>query len=276
MAMDANSSRMDGPEEPVSYWEIERYLLGQLDGDAMQAFRGKLAASAELRAKVETMQDLRPARTFADLKALKARREREAWRTNDASRPAAPSGGPVSFWTRLRDFPLFRPRPVFALLVAFAATAGLIRYLDPGSPGGYQAKGGEQTELLIRIGGMEYDPGEMAAARPGDTLAFVYRAPRPTWVWLAYREDGGEVDFFAGADSPVEPWGAATRWTASPRRILLEGEWERQDILVLVSPHPLARERVLDLLAADRLPTRDSVAGLRAFAFRLARRNATP
>jgi hypothetical protein len=252
------------PGKTVSLWEIERFLLGELPGPEAEALRRKIDASPELKSYLEKARSEAPKRTFADFQRFKAERlaresvmeSRESAAEAGNARLAAPAAPRESFglgdWMAGLQKLFHGPRLAYGF--GFALLVGLTLWTfhprqEAALESAHQAKGGDEMELLLKVGGQEVEAGESARARAGDTLSFLYRSPKAVHVQIGYREDGGDLVPFDPAGAAPSPWIPATRWTAAPQRILLEGAWKRQEVWVISGSRALSADEVKALVA---------------------------
>lgn len=275
MAMDGKNPG-ENPEKTVSLWEIERLLLGEIQGSEAEALHRRIADTPDLKAYMERVQDQGPRRTFADFQRLK--RERAAVPQAVDKHKGRNAGSALWEWLAGLARPL--PGPRLAYGMAFAALVGVTVYLYPSfhpdqqtavMDGPYQAKGGDDLEILLKVAGEEVETGESQEAQAGDTLAFSYRSPKSRHVSIWYREDGGALMPFADPSHVAAPWDAATRWTPAPQRILLEGSWKHQEVWVVSGARPLSPDEVKALVegrkGSDKLG--------KTYLFRLVQENKT-
>lgn len=227
------SGTTGNPEGPgagigrISLLRIERYLNGELGEAETAEVQAEADRVPELRAYLENRKDLRAALPLERLVGPASRRKREV-----------PAGMAV-----LGEW-LARLRAPAVSLATLLLAAG-IWTLWPGSrDAGLTAKGSGGAEVRLRVGGESHRPGAEASATPGDTLVLLFRSERPLRGQIWYREDD---------DVPVRlaeerTWEASTALAPAAPPILLEGEWRRQILWVLLSDSPLDSAAALSAL----------------------------
>jgi hypothetical protein len=102
---------------------------------------------------------------------------------------------------------------------------------------GLHSKGQERTDVRLMVAGNEMEAGSLAEARNGDTLALSYRTSDSLHVQVWFQEEkSGPKPMGGGQDGFV--WSPTTSWAVAPEKIVLEGEWKRQSVWVILSPEP--------------------------------------
>lgn len=254
MAMDSGKPGGKGSRKAVSLWDIERLLLGELRGEEADAVRRTIEASPELKTYLKRMEHEAPRRTLEDLRRLRADRLAVGTR---AGEPPGRSAGARERGTLPFRMPAFW-RPAMALCVVLLAGAVVWRFqgdgLDSDGIPAYRGKGGDSLEIRLRVGGRTVLPGDTAAAQNGDTLEFLYRSPRPVNVLVFYQEDDADPVSVGDGKVASQAWPVATRWTPVAERMLLEGDWTRQAIWIVVGDTAGAAEAVAAAAKGGRGP----------------------
>lgn len=262
--MDAEESlNRNGPDR-ISLWKLDQLMNGDLPEAEAAALREEIAGSPEAFRYLETYSGAKTDLTLAGMgsRALNTRasnpesgirrRLRSGWRGLGAV-----GNGPGG--SRIR----------IALACCLALGLGIWTWsLNHSLPSevhghGMQPKGGESAKVRILIQGAAMESGEVATAGSGDTLGVTYRSPEPLTAQIWFREVGASPKPMTGAEGNLS-WPAAMAWRPAPIRILLEGEWTRQTVWVILGSTPFTDEDAIR--AMDGKPGR---ADLRAEAFRL-------
>jgi hypothetical protein len=218
-------------EARLSLWRLEKLMNGDLPPAEAEALRESLSGSKEAAAYLAKYAALR-----SDLRRKEGRAPniREAWPA--WARNVFPSRGHKRHHGTYRGF-------AWAALLAMGA--GLVTWslrqppsrVSPASgleDSSYQLKGPEAIRVRLQIGAVACNPGEVASAKPGDTLGITYRSPRPVLAGVWFLEEGGKPQAMTGP-AGKKAWPIAMGWGPAPIRILLEGEWQRQTVWVLSS-----------------------------------------
>jgi hypothetical protein len=264
MVMQAEMPGPEGQGVPgrVSLRKLDALLQGELPEAEAGALRAALEADPVAKVYLERQAALRSELSAHDLRAAIAKAEaRQGVRGLLARLLGSGPGASAA-----------RPRRSLSLGIAGASLACLALGLTVwtgdlfrgSTKEAYRAKGTRPAEVMLRLGGRDFAPGDLIPARAGDTLGFSYRADEPVHVQVWYQEDDKEPAPFAGAGGFVLPY--ASGWTEASRRILLEGAWIRQQVFILVSDRPLAPEAAARAVRRGKGGKDD---GVRVLAFRL-------
>jgi hypothetical protein len=228
----------DGAEPgKLSHWEVERYLRGELPPGDAEPILARLRTDPAFAHWMESMRQEVPQRDYGDL-----RRKMQAGAPNRGRTSAAGMAARL-FTTVHARLPLPRAAvPAFGAIVLVVGAMLWMRTLLPTTGETYAAKGGTGVEIRLMAGEVELARDSLHTVAGGDTLAFWYRSAKPVHVQFWYREDGHAPEPFRGASASAAPWPAAQRWTGPAKRSVLEGNWSRQDLIVVASECSLTPE----------------------------------
>jgi hypothetical protein len=236
--------------ERISLRRLDLLMAGELPEADASALREAVSNSPEAILYLEKYSQARSGLTLGKLRA-------------SAGKPD-PSGHPLPaarrLWQRFREllFPA-APRGLgFALGGLAIMGLGILTWQSQHSDGGirsedgkFQSKGLEGTAVRLVIRSAEIEPGELAQAKPGDTLAVSYRSAGPVRAQIWYQEDKGEPAAMSGESATLD-WVAAMGWRLAPERIILDGEWKRQTVWVIWSEAPFTAEDAKKALAGSQ------------------------
>lgn len=241
----SNESREGG----ISLWRVDRFLRGELPESEAVLVRDEIENSSELKEYVRKYGEERSSLTLDRiLSGLPAK--------------AAPAeGGPFRALGEIFSL-LFRfPVPVAALAMLMIGAGLWSLRMEPAPASLHQAKGSGKPQVRMLIRGQELGPAESVDAGPGDTLALSYLSPVPLHAQIWYREEDREP---MPMSRDLE-WPATTSWRKSPHQVVLEGEWSRQAVWVVLSRSPLEKSQVEAALGGNPPP------GVQAEVFRIVR-----
>lgn len=217
------------PGTPISNLRVERYLLGEMDGEERNLFERDASADPLLAASL-----LRARETSSPLEWDRLRRRLPL---PTAAAGTATRSDAIARWIKARF--IAPSRSALAWGGALAALLLLIPILDlrairPGEDG-MRAKGGARPEILLEIQGEKLAPGQRRAVQSGDIIGFFYRSSKPLYTQIWYVEDLGSPALFDGRPDSSLFWPATSAWISAPQRIRLEGEWKSQKVMILAS-----------------------------------------
>lgn len=242
---DFSESRQGG----ISLWRIDRFLRGELSEPEAALVRDEIENSSELKDYVRKFGEERSSLSLDRiLSGIPAK--------------AVPAeGGPFRALGHILS-QLFRfPLPVAALAMLMIGVGLWSFRMEPAPAALHQAKGSEKPQVRMLIRGQELRSAESVEAGPGDTLALSYLSPFPVHAQIWYREEDRE----AMPMSRDLEWPATTSWRQSPHQVVLEGEWSRQVVWVVLSRSPLDESQVEAALGGNPPP------GVQAEVFRIVR-----
>lgn len=236
-------------EGGISLWRIDRFLRGELPESEAALVRDEIEKSSELKEYVRKQGEERSSLTLDRI-------------LSGLSSKAVPAvGGPfralATFFSLLFRFPV--PVAAFAMLMIGAGLWSI--RMEPAPASLHQAKGSEKPQVRMLIRGQELRPSESVDAGPGDTLSLSYLSPFPVHAQIWYQEDDRET---MPMSHDLE-WPATTSWRKSPHQVVLEGEWSRQAVWVVVSRSPLGKPQIEAALGGNPPP------GAQAEVFRIVR-----
>jgi hypothetical protein len=254
MIGDPENSMPSGAGSPrVSFLRMEKYQLGEL--------------TAEQRLQVEReVRENANAATYA--RAMKETQGTLSWLRLRKS--LAAENGPgflASLWARL-DAVL--PRPSRAALAWGGALCMLLLILPVSMISrtggtGLRAKGSSRPEITLEVGDHALSAGQSGHARPGDILTFSYRSAKPLFVQVWYVEDGGSPNAFEGKAETALSWPASSKWQKARQRIMLDGNWKTERVLIVASPERISAEQARRLVFGSDKPK----GGVEVFAYDL-------
>jgi hypothetical protein len=250
----------NGRMDRLSLRKIDSLLLGELPEAEAAELRARIDGDPEARAYLEKQSALRSDLTEASLREMLARR------AGAGRRSGFLLSGWGDRWPEIVGRLSGGRGQAAAVIGALAClTLGLTlwtgRVPQTTIQEAYRSKGASAVEVAVRHHGNEYAPDELIPARSGDTLVLTYRGEVPLRGQIWIQEDEGEPTALQGRDFPLPP---VTAWTELPQRILLEGEWRRQQLWILLSPRVLDHDAAGEAVRGGRAPE-----GVRVFAYRL-------
>lgn len=259
---------MNGNEEfrenagRISLRQLDLLMAGELPEPVAAALRDAVSKSPEAIAYLEKYSHARSGLTLGKLRASVGKPD--SWgHSLPAARRLLQRAGALLFPTGPRGLG-------FALGGLAIMGLGILTWQSQNPDGGvrsedgkFQTKGLEGTVVRLVIRSAEIEPGELAQARPGDTLAVSYRSAKPVHAQIWYQEENGDPQAMSG-DSATLDWGAAMGWRLAPERIVLDGDWKRQTVWVIWSQSPFSAGDAKKVLGGSQGRT-----DLHAEAFRL-------
>jgi hypothetical protein len=189
------------PESHVSDVRLERYRLGELPPEELEALRARIAGEPALRERLEALG--RSDRELARAYPGREMAERIAARARESTAAPHAARGPRGWLV---------PATVAATCVCVAAVAASLWMRGPAGGGTVIKGGGEPSLLLYRkvpTGSEELRPG--AVARQGDQIRVGYRASGRRYGVILSVDGRGVITQHLprGGDraAPVEPSG---------------------------------------------------------------------
>lgn len=247
----------------ISLRKIDALLSGELGEEESSRLREEINASPQAKAYVDRQKTLRSTLTWNGI--------RQAVEADKRS-------GLKGWFRGFSPFPIGSirsrgPGLAFASVALALLTLGTAWWKMHDAGGTlagqrFTAKGIRFAEAQLQVGGQGYPAGSLIAAGPGDTLGVTYRSGDTVYVQVWYQEENGDLRAFPGKDPRGFALPPVTAWTPAPQRILLEGEWRRQEVWIVLSPGTLKTERVREAIRSGR-----SAPGITVLAYRLARGN---
>jgi hypothetical protein len=220
-----------GRPEGISLWTLDKLMNGDLPEAEAAALRERIARSPEAARYVETYSAMRADASLRK-RVLPDRTSRTPGRQGIFER---------MFGSGSRNLGV-----AFASLLTVGIGAWIWHMQGNGIPGsrigateagieahGMMPKGLEEVRVRVLIAGRGFEAGEVASARPGDTLGVEYRSPKRVVAQIWFREEGGSAQAMSGEGSLS--WPPAASWRPAPVRIVLEGAWRRQTVWVVTS-----------------------------------------
>jgi hypothetical protein len=265
--LDVNENSGGDAKHPISLWKLDKLMQGELPEAEAAALMASVSDSPEAMRYLERYSGMRSASSWEKFRESSAG-------TGSRHSPSAPRDN-LSWMHRL--FPGAGGRG-FAMAMACLVAVGIGTWTwhqsgaprpgwhgsDAGDPG-FRSKGAEAIRVRLIVQGAEVEAGEIASAKPGDTLGISYRSPTPVSAQIWYREEGGQAAPMTGKPGVLR-WDPSTAFTRAQVRIILDGDWKRQTVWVIASPSDFSEAEALQ--AMDGKSIRPD---LRADAFRLAR-----
>lgn len=227
----------------ISLFSLEKQLLGELSPKQSAALGNEVRTNPELSAYIENLK-----RRESPLDWIRVQRrldQRESLKESDSF---------LAVMARRLDA-LF-PKPTHPKL-AWAGVLGLLfiflvpALLFPKRVAELRSKGGGRPEIVLEAGDAKMLPGESGNVESGDVMIFSYRSNKPIYTQIWYTEDGGKPSVFEGRKDNSLFWPATSGWSKAPQRIVLEGNWKRQRIVVLASPNAIPMDRADRILSGS-------------------------
>lgn len=230
----------------ISLFCLEKHLLGELSPNQSAELENEVLNNPGLSAYIENLK-----RRESPLDWIRVQRrldQRESLKESD------------SFLAVLaRRLDALFPKPTHPKL-AWAGIFGLLFFflvpalISPKRVAELRSKGGGRPEIVLDVGGAKILPGDTGNVKSGDVMTFSYRSNKPIYIQTWYTEDGGTPSVFDGRKDNSLFWPASSAWANAPQRIVLEGKWKRQRIVVLASPNAIPMDRADRILSGSEKP----------------------
>lgn len=241
-------------------WDIERFFLGELRPEEAEAIRKAVEASPELSAYLDRMREEAPARSFGDLQS-----RLPDVRAEPAPIRETPNRNPWK-WKAFFGGPKLALGGISGFAMVLAGLLFLHREPPPGQSG-LRNKGSSDPEIHIVLATRESAPEQAVPGKDGDTVVFRYRSSHPVHFRIWIREAGKNLEPLSYGQEGHPDWPESSRWINAPDKIILQGDWPRQEILLVAGHASFTDEQAREALAKPSHGT----AALRVFRFPIQR-----
>ncbi|GEM_PF-4062369 len=233
----------ESPKARISLLTVEKQLLGELSPKQSAALEKDIRSNPGLAAYVE---DLKRSESPLDWTQVRSRLgQREPLKTPDSFLAVLTSRLDSLF--PKPTHPKLAWAGIFGLLCVFLVPA----LISPKRVLEFRSKGSGRPEIVLEVSDAKMLPGESGNVKSGDVMTFTYRSVKPLYTQIWYTEDGGAPSLFDGRKDNSLFWPASSSWEKAPQRIVLEGNWKRQHIVVLASPTAISMDRADRILSGS-------------------------
>jgi hypothetical protein len=233
-----------GNEAPrLSFLRMEKHRMGELSADESAEVAAEISGGADAALYQSSMDENKSSLTWAQLRR----------RINEEENPGRMSG-------LLARLDAWLPRPSRAVMAWGGALCLLLLVLPvalmtrTSETGGLRAKGSGRAEVLLSVGDREAASGQTLHSKSGDVLTFSYRSIQPVFAQIWYVEDGSAPAPFAGKEDEALSWPASSSWRKAPQRIMLDGNWKSERVIIVTSTQRLQAEDARRLASGGEKP----------------------